>query len=281
MPELPEVENVRRSLQRLVAGRRVVRVEVRLARIVRSPAPEAFARAIAGETIERVDRRGKYLLLRLGARTLVSHLRMEGRFGLHDVHEPELLHTHVVFDLDGEQQLRYRDVRQFGTMDLLSTDVADAWPQLHDLGPEPIEESCDAAYLYARTRGRATPIKAMLLDQRVVAGIGNIYADETLHRAGVHPALPAGRTSRVQCARIVDAARAILTQAIALGGSSVKSFVDGDGQRGGYQYALAVYGREGQACVTCGAPIVKLRVAGRGTHLCPACQRVTRRRPAR
>jgi formamidopyrimidine-DNA glycosylase len=278
VPELPEVENVRRDLETLVVGRTVERVDVRLARIVRTPDDaREFALRLAGCTVTGVRRRGKYLLFDVPPYCLVSHLRMEGRYGLAAAHDPEAPHTHVVFHFTDGTQLRYRDVRQFGTMDLVPAEGP--YPAgLAELGPEPFDPALDPTTFRARLHHRRAPIKAVLLDQTCVAGLGNIYVDESLFLAGIHPERPASALTRAQCAALLDAIREILTRAIDAGGSSVRSYVNGYGRHGGFQMQLNVYARAGEPCRRCGTPIEKLRVAGRGTHVCPVCQPAPRRR---
>ncbi|WP_026961261.1 DNA-formamidopyrimidine glycosylase [Alicyclobacillus herbarius] len=276
MPELPEVENVRRSLETLVVGKTIERVEVRLPRIVRTPDDaERFAAELAGCRIEGVDRRGKYLIFRVPPYQLVSHLRMEGQYRLHPHGDAERPHTHVIFHFTDGTELRYRDVRQFGTMDLVG--MGEPLPKgLTSLGPEPFAEDLDGAALYRRIHGRRAPIKAVLLDQTCLAGLGNIYVDEALFLARIHPERAAEKLTRRQCSELLDAVRDVLTRAIAAGGSSVSTYVDGYGRHGGFQMELNVYAREGQACRVCQSTIVKTRVAGRGTHFCPNCQRPPR-----
>ena len=273
MPELPEVEHVRQSLAALLEGQAVERVEVRLARIVRRPGVEAFCSRLAGKRVLRVDRRGKYLLIECDDDVvLVSHLRMEGRYGIRAAGAPLEPHTHVIFHLKGGQELRYQDVRQFGTMDLLNKGELHLLPGLFELGPEPLVDEFDAFYLQRAVDGRLAPIKAVLLDQRVVAGLGNIYVDEALFRAGIHPERQAGQLAKKDLVRLVFAIREVIEEAVQAGGSSVKSYVNGFGEPGRFQSSLRVYGRQGQPCARCGSPIVKGRVGGRGTHVCLHCQ---------
>lgn len=285
MPELPEVENVRRSLEGTAVGRTIDHVEVRLARIVRTPDdPVRFTAELAGCTIEGVRRRGKYLLFDVPPYVLVSHLRMEGQYRFIEGTEPEPPHTHVVFYFTDGTELRYRDVRQFGTMDLIPSVAPwpDAWPDgLTSLGPEPFDESFTPAVLYRTIHRRRAPIKAVLLDQTTVAGLGNIYVDEALFGAGIHPERPAHLLTRAQVALLHEQVVDVLIRAIEAGGSSVKTYVNGYGRHGGFQMELAVYGRDGEPCRVCGTEIEKLRVAGRGTHVCPVCQKRPRRRRAR
>ncbi|MCL6453325.1 MAG: DNA-formamidopyrimidine glycosylase [Alicyclobacillus sp.] len=272
MPELPEVETVRRSLEALIVGKTMASVEVRLARIIRTPPDAAaFAALLTGCRVEAVRRRGKYLLFEVPPWTLVSHLRMEGQYRLASALEPESPHTHVVFHFTDGTELRYRDVRQFGTMDLVR-DLAEAPEGLRTLGPEPFDPLLTAAAFYGRIHGRQAPIKAVLLDQTCLAGLGNIYVDEALFAARIHPQRPADRVTKREASVLLHEIREVLTRAIEAGGSSVRTYVNGYGRHGGFQVELSVYGREGQPCRVCGTEILKLRVAGRGTHVCPTCQ---------
>jgi formamidopyrimidine-DNA glycosylase len=284
MPELPEVENVRRSLVQMVVGKTIASVEVRLPRIIRTPEDtQRFAAELAGCTITSIERRGKYLLIQVPPYTLVSHLRMEGQYRLADETEPEQPHTHVVFHFTDGTALRYRDVRQFGTMDLIPREAPwpEAWPQgLAALGPEPLDADFTPADLYQRIHRRSAPIKAVLLDQTTVAGLGNIYVDEALFAAGIHPERPASQITRKQASVLHAQIQDVLRRAIDAGGSSIKTYVNGYGRHGGFQMELAVYGRAGEPCRVCGTAIEKLRVAGRGTHVCPRCQTRPRQRRA-
>lgn len=277
MPELPEVENVRRSLESLVVGKTISSVDVRLPRIIRTPDDVLqFQLLLTDCTIDGVGRRGKYLLFDVPPYTLVSHLRMEGQYRVAKHGEEEAKHTHVVFHFTDGTELRYRDVRQFGTMDLIAP--GQSLPEgLGSLGPEPFDPLLTPDALYQRLHRRSAPIKAVLLDQTVIAGLGNIYVDECLFRVGIHPERSAARLTRKQCVALLPAIRDVLQEAIEAGGSSIKTYVDGYGRHGGFQMELNVYAREGQPCRVCGTEIVKSRVAGRGTHVCPMCQRRPRK----
>ncbi|GMA51593.1 formamidopyrimidine-DNA glycosylase [Alicyclobacillus contaminans] len=217
MPELPEVENVRRNLESMVVGRTIASVDVRLPRIIRTPDDTVrFAAELAGCTIQSVSRRGKYLLFSVPPYTLVSHLRMEGQYLWVAADEPVAPHTHVIFHFDDHTELRYRDVRQFGTMDLI--EPGQPLPKgLLALGPEPFSEDLDHDGLYRRVHRRTASIKAVLLDQAVLAGLGNIYVDEALFRAGIHPARPAHQLTRAEAQTLVKAIREVLTEAIEAG----------------------------------------------------------------
>lgn len=274
MPELPEVETVRRTLSEGgLPGRRIERVRLSHPDVVRHPGPEAFSRGLRGARFGEIGRRGKYLLLALDRGVLVAHLRMTGRLWLSDAQAEDLSHTHLVLDLDDARQLRFRDVRRFGGFHLLAALDDPAAPAgLRGLGPEP-QELTAAGFADACLRHERLAVKGLLLDQGVVAGLGNIYVDESLHRAGVHPQRACGSLTPEERSRIIRALREVLTQALANRGTTFLDFRDGTGEPGAFQTFLRVYRREGQACKRCGAEIAKTRVAGRGTHYCPECQK--------
>lgn len=275
MPELPEVETVKRTLNELVQGKTIARVTVRLPRIIRRPEePEAFAHLLEGQTILGVERRGKFLRFLLDDYVLVSHLRMEGRYGVYPSDGPLELHTHVLFHFTDGTDLRYKDVRQFGTMDVFPKGEEWGHPPLHKLGLEPLDSGFTLEAFKSRLHGRSTKIKPLLLNQEVVVGIGNIYVDESLHRAGIHPAREADSLSRQELKRLHEAIVTTLREAVEAGGSSIKSYVNGQGETGRFQYSLKVYGRKNEPCHTCGRPIEKTVLGGRGTHFCPGCQKL-------
>ncbi|WP_274365718.1 DNA-formamidopyrimidine glycosylase [Paenibacillus thermotolerans] len=279
MPELPEVETVRRTLSRLIEGKKISRVDVHLPRIVRRPAePERFAAALEGQTFRSVERRGKFLRFILDELVLVSHLRMEGRYGLFEAGDPLEKHTHVVFAFTDGTELRYRDVRQFGTMDLFRPGEEFSEGPLHKLGMEPLSDEFTFEAFRKRIGNRETKIKPLLLNQEHVVGIGNIYVDESLFRAGIHPEREARSLAPSELKRLHEAIVGTLKEAVDAGGSSVKSYVNGQGEQGSFQYSLQVYGRKQEACVNCGTPIEKTVVGGRGTHYCPHCQPLKKRR---
>ncbi len=271
MPELPEVETTRRDLAPRIVGRAITGVWV--ADGPRQPqAPlsvDELRAALVGRRITGLERRGKYLILALGdGRFLILHRRMTGNLVLARPHDPPGRHLRAVIALDNGLELRWLDQRRFGTWTL----SADPTAALPDLGPEPLAPEWSVEDLAAALRGRRAPVKAVLLDQRRVAGLGNIYADEALHRAGIHPARPAGTLRPDEVERLHAAVRAVLEQAIRLQGSSARHHVGGLGQQGTMQEEWRVYGRTGLPCPTCGTPVQKVRIAGRGTHLCPRCQ---------
>ncbi|MDF2671190.1 MAG: 5-hydroxymethyluracil glycosylase [Paenibacillus sp.] len=279
MPELPEVETVRRTLNVLVAGKRIEKVTVHLPRIIQRPDDiSQFAFMLQGQTIRSVERRGKFLRLVLDELILVSHLRMEGRYGVYGAEEPLEKHTHVVFHFDDGTELRYKDVRQFGTMHLFAPGEDNLLPPLNKLGREPLDDTFTLADFRERIGSRTTKIKPLLLNQEVITGIGNIYVDESLHRSGIHPERTADSLSRTELASLHESIVTILQEAVDAGGSSIKSYVNGQGEMGMFQQQLLVYGRTGQPCTRCEQLILKTVVGGRGTHYCPACQKPKRAR---
>ena len=274
MPELPEVETIVADLRPHLVGRTVVRCELLFPTIVRHPEPEVFIDSVVGMRISAVGRRGKYILMRLlDDLVLVVHLGMTGQLRLVEPATPVANHTHAVFDLDDGMQLRYRDPRRFGRL-LIGTESAllDA-RAMPSLGPEPIDPAFGADDLHQRFRNRKALLKAVLLDQSTIAGVGNIYADESLHRAGLRPDRIAGSLSKKSIRRLHEALRHSLLVAIQNRGSSVDTYRDAWGEFGGQQEKLLVYGRAGEPCFTCGRPLSLVRIAGRSSVFCRRCQR--------
>ncbi len=273
MPEMPEVETVRRRLAPVLEGATIERAEIVDPRLTRPVGPAFVADGLVGETVATVDRRGKYLLWRLASgRTLVVHLRMTGSFRHARAGElPDDAHRRAILGLDTGAEVAYRDVRRFGTWELL--DEGHLRPYLSArLGPEPLAPSFSAARLARLTEGRRAPVKAFLLDQRRLAGIGNIYADEALWRARIHPLRPTGELDADEVARLHRAVRAALRRGVELQGSTLRDYVTPDGDGGGMQDEFHVYGRLGEPCDRCGRPIERIVVGGRGTWFCPHCQ---------
>lgn len=268
MPELPEVETVCRTIAPHVVGRRIVRVEVRERRLRRPIAPD-FARRLAGRTVCAVARRAKYLLLDVGdGLRWVVHLGMSGRLCVGEP-PPGEPHVHVVAELEGGTRLYFRDPRRFGLMLLAAGD-----DDLGLIGVEPLDEEFSADYLWrtSRRHGRLS-VKSLLMDQRLVAGLGNIYANEALFIAGVRPARRCARLTRAEVARLVVAVRAVLERAIASRGSSLLDYRDADGNPGEFQRSLFVYRRAGEPCRRCGEPVRRSVTGGRGSFYCARCQR--------
>src|SRR5215213_9416213 len=274
MPELPEVETIRRNLAPHVEGRTLERLEILDARWSRPLAPRELADAVEGRMVERLGRRGKYLIWELsGEAYLLVHLRMTGTLLL-DPGEPA--HNRVWFEL-GDHRLAFTDPRRFGTGELaLGEDALDAFLAAR-LGVEPLDEDFTPEHLYALARVSRAPIKAFLLDQKRVAGVGNIYADEALFRAGIHPLRPAARLSRKQVEALREGVIASLSAGIAAKGASIDDFRHPDGVQGSFQDRFLIHLREGEPCVVCGRAVRKLRVAGRGTYVCERCQPRPRR----
>ncbi|WP_454190365.1 DNA-formamidopyrimidine glycosylase [Paenibacillus sp. Marseille-Q7038] len=273
MPELPEVETVKRTLNSLIVGKYIDRVTVHLPRIIQRPDDiDAFAMELVGHTIQGVERRGKFLRILLDGLVLVSHLRMEGRYGLYPEDEPLEKHTHVVFHFSDGTELRYKDVRQFGTMHLFRTGEDLTNKPLMKLGLEPLDESFTLEAFRKAIGKRSTKIKVALLNQEYVVGIGNIYVDESLFKAGIHPEQPANTLTDEQFELLHQSIIDTLLEAVQAGGSTIKSYVNGQGEVGMFQHQFKIYGRQNQPCEHCGTMIIKTVVGGRGTHTCPRCQ---------
>ncbi len=273
MPELPEVETVRRTLEPLITGTTIEAIEIRYAGIVKEPTDtEAFKHLLIGQAFQSIDRLGKFLLFRLDDYTLVSHLRMEGKYGIFDPDDATDTHTHVIFSLSNGKQLRYKDVRKFGTMHVkLKGNELNTAP-LNKLGFEPFDERFTPEYLAESLHKTTRKIKTVLLDQTIVTGLGNIYVDEALFWSEIHPERIANTLTYEECVRLHEMIRKVLDDAIQVGGSSIRSYLNSLGEIGMFQLQIAVYGKEGEACKVCGTPIEKIKVGGRGTHFCPACQ---------
>lgn len=287
MPELPEVETVRGGLAPVLEGRRLSRVEARRPDL-RFPLPENFVQQLTGATIVSLRRRAKYLLARLDREdTLVMHLGMSGRFEIarpegavrpgqfHYAPDPDPKHAHVVFETEAGARVTYYDPRRFGYMALVNTATLDLHPWFAGLGPEPLSEGFNASRLKAAFEGRKQGPKTLLLDQRIVAGLGNIYVCEALHRARISPFKPAGRIAAPRLERLAEAVREVLTAAIAAGGSSLRDYAQADGALGYFQHSFRVYDREGRPCPNPGCSgVIHRRVqGGRSTFYCPTCQR--------
>lgn len=279
MPELPEVETIRRQLAPLVEGRTLERVEVLDERWSRPLAPAELEDALRGRVVERLGRRGKYLVWHLSEDVhLAQHLRMTGTV-LCDP-RPEPVHVRVRMRLNGVR-LAVIDPRRFGTGELLLGSETMEEFFARRLGMEPLDERFTAEHLRALAHGRTTPVKAFLLDQRRIAGVGNIYADEALHRAGIHPLLPAGKLTGEQVQRLCEAVVWALEQGIEARGATIDDFRHVDGVWGSFQDRFKVHRREGELCASCGTTIVKMRAAGRGTYVCETCQPAPRTRRRR
>lgn len=283
MPELPEVETVRRGLTPVMEGQVIARATVNRPDL-RWPFPPDMAARLTGQRVVALRRRSKYILADLtSGESLLIHLGMSGRMlvsgdplgrFVHDHPVPEK-HDHVVLDMEGGARITFNDPRRFGAMDLLPTTTAEAHPLLARLGPEPLGNAFNEPYLMAALKGRNTPIKSALLDQRIVAGLGNIYVCEALFRARISPLRRAGSLSGKRAAALVPIIRAVLADAITAGGSSLRDFRQADGELGYFQHSFDVYGREGEPCRSAGCKghIARVTQAGRSSFYCPQCQR--------
>jgi len=269
MPELPEVETTRRGLVPHVQGQKVTAVRI-YDRRLRWPVPRDLAKKLVGRVVDRIDRRSKYLLFRTSAGTLIVHLGMTGSLRLYQRAPARRTHDHVDISFGSGRLLRYHDPRRFGAM--LWSDATDTHALLSRLGPEPLEAAFTAEYLHRALRRRTGAIKPALMNSDVVVGVGNIYANEALFRAGIRPTVRANRVSKARCECLIVAVRETLGAAIARGGSTLRDYVDSDGQAGNFQLDYFVYGRAGQQCRVCGTTIRATRHGGRATTYCPACQ---------
>ncbi|MCC7257134.1 MAG: bifunctional DNA-formamidopyrimidine glycosylase/DNA-(apurinic or apyrimidinic site) lyase [Gammaproteobacteria bacterium] len=271
MPELPEVETTRRGLAPWLEGQRIEKVVVRQ-RQLRWPIPRDLPRRLAGQTVTALDRRGKYLLMRTAAGTALMHLGMSGSMRVLTAATAPGRHDHFDLVLDSGRCIRYRDPRRFGALLWTARDPA-CHRLLAGLGPEPLEAGFDGACLHGRARGRRVAIKAFLMNAAIVVGVGNIYASEALHRARIDPRRAAGRLSLARMQQLAEAVREVLGEAVALGGTTLRDFHDGQGEPGYFSRQLRVYDRAGKPCLACGTPVRHLVQGQRSTYFCPTCQR--------
>ncbi|OIQ64503.1 formamidopyrimidine-DNA glycosylase [mine drainage metagenome] len=271
MPELPEVETTLRGLLPHTLRRTIMNVSIRNPKL-RWPIPSNLAELTRHQVIHALSRRGKYLLMHLDNGTVIIHLGMSGSLRILDSETPAGVHDHVDIVLDNQQCIRLRDPRRFGAV-LWAKHDALAHPLLASLGMEPLSDGFNGDLLYRKSRGRSSSVKAFIMDSHMVVGVGNIYANEALFHAGIHPAQAAGKISRPRYARLAQAIRDTLSKAIIAGGSSLRDFVGSDGAAGYFQQQYAVYGRTGLDCRICGQPIQQLRQNQRSTFYCPHCQK--------
>jgi formamidopyrimidine-DNA glycosylase len=285
MPELPEVETVRRGLAPALVGRRIARARTKRPDL-RFPFPKRFAARLSGRRVDALERRAKYILAHLDdGNVWITHLGMTGRWSILGAKQqpgdfyysepPDPTHTHVVIETEDGARLEFNDPRRFGYMDLIAEVALDAHPFFKGMGPEPLGNEFHLPYLKRALAGKKTSIKAALLDQRIIAGLGNIYVVEALYRAHIVPTKEAGRISTQRLERLFHAIRAVLEEAIEAGGSTLSDYAQVNGARGGFQHRFTVYDREGQTCLTkdCGGTIVRAAHGGRSSFWCPRCQR--------
>lgn len=271
MPELPEVETTLRGLIPHLLGRQVIQVLVRTPAL-RWPLPGHLAELLSGQTILGLSRRAKYLLIAFEQGTVLLHLGMSGHLRMVPSHTPAGKHDHIDLQLSDGQQLRYHDPRRFGALLWIEQEDLHTHPLLSRLGPEPFAPEMTGGYLYSHARGRRVTVKSFIMDQRIVVGVGNIYASEALFRAGIHPQRAAGRVSRARFDALAAAMREVLSAAIAAGGTTLRDFSNAAGRPGYFSQQLRVYGRSGQPCPNCGAFLCQQRIAQRASYFCPHCQ---------
>ena len=272
MPELPEVETVRRGLERLLVGKTIGQVRVRYAKMI-GTGVDSFVHDLPSQTIERIGRRGKYLLFYLTGGVLISHLRMEGKYLFYPDAVPERKHAHVFFEMTDGGTLVYEDVRKFGTMELLNKDQLEFYFAARKLGPEPTDADFLLSPFAAALSRSKKLIKPYLLEQTLVVGLGNIYVDEALWRARLHPARPSASLKPAEVKRLREQIIEVLQLGIEKRGSTIRTYRNALGEDGTMQDFLQVYGKTGHPCARCGSPIEKIKLSGRGTHLCPRCQK--------
>lgn len=270
MPELPEVETTRRGIAPHIEHQRIEKLSIREGRL-RWPVPTDLPALIKHQPVQSVDRRGKYLLLRFEHGTVLLHLGMSGSLRVADADQPLKKHDHLVFHLQDGRELRFHDPRRFGCCLWTASD-----PATHDLiaslGPEPLSDAFTPAYLHARARGRNVAIKNFIMDSKVVVGVGNIYASESLYESGIHPLKPASKVSLARCEKLVPAIKTILSRSITQGGTTLRDFVNSDGEPGYFKQSLHVYGKAGEPCPACGKAITSKVIGQRSSFYCTHCQ---------
>lgn len=272
VPELPEVETIKETLKRQILNRKIRDVRIYLDKIIQEPSIDTFIKQIKGETILDIKRRGKWLIFNLNNYDLVCHLRMEGKLFVTKKEEPLGKYDHVVFVFD-HMELRYADMRKFGRMYLTTRDKSNQFKPLLNLGLEPFNHKLTPTYLKTKFKLKKIPIKTALLDQNIIAGIGNIYANEILFLSHIHPLTKVHELTNKQLTQIIKNTKIILKEAIRTGGTTIRSYTSAPGVTGGFQSQLKVHNRKHQKCYKCQTPIQKIKVGGRGTYYCPTCQK--------
>ena len=274
MPELPEVETVKETLKRLVIGKKIIGVTVNYSNIIEYPNVQLFKKEIINQTINDIKRRGKWLLFDLDNYYLLSHLRMEGRYFYKNKNDEHLKHEHVIFNFSDETELRYLDSRKFGKMHLLEKKDAYNQKPLNELGLEPWDDNLTISYLKEKYKNKKLPIKTVILDQSIIVGIGNIYADEILFLSNINPLKKASLLNDAELLNIIKYTKEILEKAILNGGTTIRSYESSEGVHGKFQQNLLVHNRENKDCPNCKNKIIKIKVGGRGTYYCPNCQKL-------
>lgn len=271
MPELPEVETTRRGISPHIVGQQISDIVVRQKKL-RWPIPAQISQQIPGEKIESVERRGKYLLLNCASATLLIHLGMSGSLRIVHANTPPQKHDHFDFIFKSKKILRYTDPRRFGCLLWHSGDINDH-KLIANLGPEPLTDAFSADYLFKQSRGKSAPVKSFIMDSKIVVGVGNIYANEALFHAGIHPKRAATKISKQRYSQLVDCIKDVLGKAIEVGGTTLRDFTNSSGEPGYFKQSLFVYGRGGQPCKQCDQPLIEIRLGQRSTVYCGKCQR--------
>jgi formamidopyrimidine-DNA glycosylase len=270
MPELPEVETVRSTLERMVVGKEIRDIDVFYDKMVRTKTPSI--KTLIGRQIKGISRIGKHLIFHFDDLSLISHLRMEGKYFIKPLLEDRNKHEHLIFYFTDDTTMRYHDTRKFGTFDLVKTDTMMDLEPLCKVGPEPWDSSMTVDYLYKRLKSKTIAIKSALLDQTIIAGLGNIYVNEVCFRVKVHPSMPSNKVTKKLTQEIINESIYVLEKAIALGGTTIRSYTSSLGVTGRFQNDLMVHERQGEPCKVCGDVIDKIKVNGRGSYYCPSCQ---------
>lgn len=273
MPELPEVETVRRMLKEKVQNRKIINVKIAYPKVIEQPTIEVFEKEIINETIIDMKRRGKWLIFELDHYYLLSHLRMEGKYLIRHTIDQLEKHEHIAFVLDNGEELRYKDTRKFGRMYLLNKEEAFYQKPLSELGKEPWDPTLTAQYLKDKFKHKTIPIKTILLDQGIITGIGNIYANEILFLSKISPFQKGNTVTIHQLQAIIENTRKVLEKAITEGGTTIRSYESSEGVHGRFQQQLYVHSKENEPCSICNTPILKTKIGGRGTYYCPNCQK--------
>ncbi len=273
MPELPEVETIKNKLKELVLNKRIIDVNIMYPNIIEYPSTLEFKKQIKNQTINDIKRRGKWLMFELDSHYLLSHLRMEGRYIIRNKKEQYDKHEHVSFILDDNTELRYKDTRKFGRMHLIKKEEITLKKPLNELGLEPFDNQLNIDYLKGKYRMKKLPIKTVLLDQSIITGIGNIYADEILFLSRVNPLTKCLDLNDKELENIIKYTKQVLNNAIKLGGTTIRSYEQVEGVHGNFQDNLLVHNKEGEKCPNCANKIIKIKVGGRGTYYCSNCQK--------
>lgn len=273
MPELPEVETVKETLKRKVLNKTIIDVVINYDGIIESPSVRDFTNNIKNQTIRNITRRGKWLIFELDQYYLLSHLRMEGKYFLKNIDEPYTKHEHVIFKFSDNTDLRYQDTRKFGKMLLVEKDKLSESRPIKELGLEPWDNNLTSTYLKEKYKNKKLPIKTVILDQSIITGIGNIYADEILFLSKINPLIKVNLLKDKELASIISNTKIVLEKAIKEGGTTIRSYTSDEGVTGRFQNSLYVHCRENEKCLVCKSIILKTRVGGRGTYYCPKCQK--------